>query len=198
MFTQLPQPASNYYMPEESQLAIVFSLAPLQQSPTAPVGYTNQQMKRWNWLGGSGFLVLTRNDFGEHGILTELMYFPGLYQPQCTFSSAANNSTGGAAPGSVAAGVNFSNIVQERSTAADNNNSSPEDADSSSSSSSLLSSDNENDESSNGIYSAQRFWVDMQVSQAVGRAYFGYPKVSGVKAVVARGQQKQQYGQHVQ
>lgn len=195
-------PAGSYFMSDAQQLVLVFPLTPLEQPPTPPLGYTTFQMKRWNWLGGTGFLVLTRNNFGEHGVLTELMYFPGVYQPQCMLNTT---TTAADAVPDAAALINLSNfnfgrgssaVTAESSTlgaaaatagrSADASLDSNDTADSrgedgsSTSGSGLLSNSRDEDvtRSSDGIFSAQRFWVDMQVSQAVGRAYFGYPKVS--------------------
>jgi hypothetical protein len=33
--------------------------------------------------------------------------------------------------------------------------------------------------SNHTFYSAQRFWVDMPISQQIGRTYWGFPKVRG-------------------
>ncbi|KAF6256207.1 hypothetical protein COO60DRAFT_1461782 [Scenedesmus sp. NREL 46B-D3] len=95
-------------------LTLMFRLKPLEQPPTPPPAYTNAPMDRWQFLGGDGYLLITRGDLGPLvGVLSEMMWFPGKYRPTC---------------------------------------------------------------SNHTFYSAQRFWVDLPISQQIGRTYWGFPK----------------------
>lgn len=101
------------------KFTLIFRVKQLPQAPTPPAPYANMPMWRWEYTGGEGYLLVTRNDFGPLiGVLSEMMYFPGRFRPRCT---PPCNTT---------------------------------------------------------FFSAQRFWVDMKISQQIGRTYWGFPKVS--------------------
>lgn len=110
----LPTQQQQFMLSNAKTLTLIFRTKPLQQPPTPPPAYKNAPMWRWDFLGGEGYLLVTRGDMGPLiGVLSEMMWFPGKFKPSC---------------------------------------------------------------SNHTFYSAQRFWVDMPISQQIGRTYWGFPK----------------------
>jgi len=81
-----PAAASAISFADIKKFTLVFPMQPLLRgSPTVPPAYVKAPMSTWNFTASSrGFIVLTRHEFPSLGVLTELMYFPGLFTPkQC-------------------------------------------------------------------------------------------------------------------
>lgn len=82
--------STNVFLSNATQLSLIIPLAPLSIPPTPPTGYTSGQMRRWKFMGGDGYLLITRNQMPagtSTAILNEMFYFPGLYQPVCSSDS---------------------------------------------------------------------------------------------------------------
>ncbi|WIA36608.1 hypothetical protein OEZ86_007896 [Tetradesmus obliquus] len=110
----IQQQQQQFTLSTAKTLTLIFRTKPLQQQPTPPPAYKDAPMWRWDFLGGEGYLLVTRGDMGPLiGVLSEMMWFPGKFKPSC---------------------------------------------------------------SNHTFYSAQRFWVDMPISQQIGRTYWGFPK----------------------
>jgi hypothetical protein len=192
-----PTPAAVRFPPEMKAFTLIFPLEPLPAAPTLAAAYAKHPaVHQWQFIEGStGMLVLTRHDYGfPIGVLTELMYFPGKYRvpPRGGTEALCKHSTG-ASPGN-ALSSSLKHCDTDTAPAnvdADNE----DDGDDITMVKVMINGDKDDQAASTthgehrnrrcqlrrilstaGYYSAQRFWVDKQISRIIGRSVWGFPK----------------------
>jgi len=71
--------SSSLSFRDVKKFTLIFPLNPLKSAaPTAPPAYIKSPLSTLKFaMNSTGYIMLTRHDFGALGVLTELMYFPG-------------------------------------------------------------------------------------------------------------------------